>query len=111
MSGSDVVHVNFLGEKITGQQIWKHASCIAEVRNEPADRIALLELNAEQPVVLTGTAAAVWLLIDGHRSQESIVAELSAMYDDADGQMVPHLTSFFAGLSEQRLIEPAAAGA
>lgn len=99
-----------LGEAITGHQIWKHASRVAQVRTEPGDRVALLQLDAQQPVVLVGTAAAVWILIDGHRTQTAILAELGGIYNDVDGQMHAQLSSFFASLAGQNLIEPAVVG-
>lgn len=55
--------------------------------------------------MLTGTAATIWHLIDGSRTQASIEAELSEQYDDVDGQMSAQLTSFLADLEAQFLIE------
>lgn len=93
-----------MGETISGQQIWKPGALVAEVRAESADRVALLHLETNQPVVLTGTAAVVWAMIDGHRTESAIIAELSSMYVDIDGKMNVQLSSFFSALEAQRLI-------
>ena len=67
-------------------------------------------LNAEvtsndgQPVVLDGTAAAIWALIDGRRDQADVIAELEATFEDAAGQLAPG-GGFLASLEAQRLIE------
>ncbi|MDQ0118090.1 pyrroloquinoline quinone biosynthesis protein D [Pseudarthrobacter defluvii] len=69
--------------------------------------MALLHLDATQPVVLEGTAAVIWDLIDGHRSEQDIYAELQATFADQSGQMQAQVEGFLATLEEQRLIEAA----
>ncbi len=59
--------------------IWRHSLHVAQVRTESANRVALLHLDATQPVVLEGTAATIWDLIDGDRSEQDILAELEAV--------------------------------
>jgi hypothetical protein len=85
--------------------IWNHAGLVAEVRTEGNNRVALLHLDANQPVVLEGTAAAIWDLIDGQRNEQDIVAELEATFDDPSGQMQSQVQGFLASLEAQRLIE------
>ena len=87
--------------------IWRHSGLVAEVRTDPATRVALLRLDATQPVVLEGTAAAIWNLIDGQRREQSILAELEASFEDHSGQMRAQLQSFLASLEAQHLIEAA----
>ncbi|WP_164205429.1 PqqD family protein [[Micrococcus luteus] ATCC 49442] len=88
---------------------WRHATDIAQVRTESANRVALLHLDANQPVVLEGTAAAIWDLIDGHRTEQEILAELEASFDDESGQMESQIADFLGHLQQQHLIEPASA--
>ena len=63
------------------EEVWHRARLVAELRSESSDTIALLQLDAGHSRVLTGTAATIWKLIDGNRSQAQIVAELSETFD------------------------------
>jgi hypothetical protein len=87
--------------------VWKRGGLVAEVRSEQQGRVALLHLDATQPVVLEGTAATIWNLIDGQRSEQSILAELEATFEDRSGQMQGQVEDFLASLEAQRLIEAA----
>jgi hypothetical protein len=87
--------------------VWKRGGLVAEVRTESQARVALLHLDATQPVVLEGTAATIWNLIDGQRSEQSILAELAATFEDRSGQMRAQVEDFLASLEAQRLIEAA----
>lgn len=87
--------------------VWKRGGLVAEVRTQSTNRVALLHLDATQPVVLEGTAAVIWNLIDGQRTEESILAELEASFQDRSGQMQAQVESFLASLEAQRLIEAA----
>lgn len=80
---------------------------VAEVCTEPRARVALLHLDATQPVVLEGPAAVIWDLIDGERSERDIFAELEATFEDQSGQMQAQVEGFLASLEAQRLIEAA----
>lgn len=87
--------------------VWKRGGLVAEVRTESAGRVALLYLDATQPVVLDGTAAAIWELIDGRRAQADVVAELEATFEDSAGQLAHQVEAFLASLEAHRLIESA----
>lgn len=89
--------------------IYRHSTDVAQVRTESANRVAVLHLDANQPVVLEGTAAAIWELIDGQRTAEEILAELEASFEDESGQMESQIAGFLAHLQNQHLIEPASA--
>lgn len=85
--------------------IWRRGTLVAEVRTESEGRVALLHLDATQPVVLDGTAAAIWELIDGLRNQAELIAELEAAFEDAAGQLAHQVEAFLASLEARRLIE------
>jgi len=87
--------------------VWKRGGLVAEARTEHQGRVALLHLDANQPVVLEGTAATIWDLIDGRRTEQSILAELEATFEDQAGQMQSQVERFLASLEAQRLIEAA----
>lgn len=90
---------------MSGHCIWRRSRHVAQVRTHSANRVALLNLDATQPVVLEGPAAAIWELIDGQRTEQSLLAELGARFDDQAGQMQAQVESFLASLEAQRLIE------
>lgn len=69
--------------------------------------MALLHLDATQPVVLEGPAATIWDLIDGVRTEQEILVELKASFEDQAGQMQSQVEAFLASLEAQRLIEAA----
>ena len=85
--------------------VWKRGGLVAEVCTERRARVALLHLDATQPVVLQGPAAVIWDLIDGQRSEQDILAELEATFDDPSGHMQAQVEDFLANLEAQRLIE------
>ncbi|WP_461172284.1 PqqD family protein [Arthrobacter sp. Z1-9] len=85
--------------------VWKRGGLVAEVRSGSANRVALLHLDAVRPLVLEGTAAIIWNLIDGQRTEQSILAELEANFEDQSGQMQSQVERFLASLEAQRLIE------
>jgi Coenzyme PQQ synthesis protein D (PqqD) len=88
--------------------VWKRGGLVAEVRTERRSRVALLHLDATQPVVLEGPAAVIWDLIDGSRTEQDIFAELEAGFEDELGQMRVQAELFLANLEARQLIEPAA---
>ena len=85
--------------------IYRHSTLVAEVRTESTGRVALLHLDATQPVVLDGTAAAIWELLDGRRDQPDVIAELEANFEDNSNQLASQVEAFLASLEAQRLIE------
>ena len=89
--------------------VWKRGGLVAEVQTQRRSRVALLHLDENQPVVLEGPAAVIWELIDGHRSEQDILAELEATFEDELGQMQAQVELFLASLEARRLIEPATA--
>jgi len=90
---------------MSGNIIWKHAGLVAEVRTESTNRVALLHLDATQPVVLDGTAAVIWELLDGRRDEVDVIAELKEIFVDAAGQLARQVEGFLARLKAQHLIE------
>ena len=85
--------------------VWKRGGLVAEVVTERRSRVALLHLDATHPVVLEGPAAVIWDLIDGSRTEQEILAELEATFEDQSGQMQAQVEAFLASLEAQRLIE------
>lgn len=93
------------------EQVWRRGPLVAEVRSETADTIALLHLDTGTPRVLKDTAAVIWTLIDGHRSQSQIVSELTEQFDAPAALISAHVEDFITGLKTEKLIEQAPAEA
>ncbi|VDC24716.1 Coenzyme PQQ synthesis protein D [Arthrobacter ulcerisalmonis] len=87
--------------------VWQRGSLVALVESDDGARVALLQLDAEQPVVLEGSAAAIWSLINGRRTANDIVAELREQFAVEGDEVPAQLADFLTGLALQRLIEPA----
>lgn len=87
--------------------VWRRGTFVAEVCTESIERVALLHLDATQPFVLTGPAAAVWELIDGRRDHADVIAELETVFEDTAGQLAHQVEGFLASLEAQHLIEAA----
>lgn len=86
--------------------IWHRATSIAEVVSEAEGRVALLNLSAERPVVLSGSAAVIWGLIDGERTEPDILVELLDLYPSEDPKVIEaQLASFLVELERQGLAE------
>lgn len=85
--------------------VWRRGIDVAEVRSEDLRMVALLQLEAGTPKVLDGTAASIWCLMDGERSQDEISAMLAEAFDDAEGMIPSQVMTFFEALAEEALVE------
>jgi hypothetical protein len=87
-------------------QFWHKAKAVAEVPTPGGERLALLNLDRGSPLVLLGSAASIWGLIDGTRTEDDILEELNGAYPDVNGAaMAAQLRSFLAELSIHGLAE------
>lgn len=68
--------------------------------------MALLHLEADQPVVLEGPAAKIWTLIDGTRSENDIAELLVTNYGEPKDVIYSQLAGFLKSLAHQKFIEP-----
>lgn len=87
--------------------VWRRGGNVAEVRSDDLQTVALLHLEAGKPKVLNGTAATIWCLMDGQRSQDDISAILVEEFDDAEGMIPGQVEAFFKALAEESLVEVA----
>ncbi|MET3204589.1 UNVERIFIED_ORG: hypothetical protein ABIB21_001378 [Arthrobacter sp. UYEF13] len=65
----------------------------------------MLQLDVGEPRVLNGTAARIWLLMDGCRGEDDIVALLCDEFGQPVSVIGPQVAAFFEGLLAERLIE------
>jgi hypothetical protein len=88
--------------------IWRKSALLAEVAGDGGQRFALLSLEQRRPFVLAGSAAVIWSLLDGTRSETDIVSELRCLYgDDLSSDMPAQVKAFLAQLEGQGLVEMA----
>jgi hypothetical protein len=79
---------------------------VAEVAAENGERFALLNLECRRPVVLIGSAAVIWSLVDGTRTEAEMLSELRRLYaDDLSADTPAQVDAFLAQLQEQGLAE------
>lgn len=60
--------------------------------------VVVLNLDDGTFFSLTGTAAAIWALIDGERSRDAMLAELAADYEAEVETIAPQLDAFVTQL-------------
>ncbi|WP_185736245.1 PqqD family protein [Nocardioides sp. LS1] len=74
---------------------------------ESDERVALLDLAALQdpPVVLSGTAAHIWRLLDGSRTLDEVVAHLAVEYAVEPHVISPDVQRFVADLTRRGLVQ------
>jgi|GEM_PF-1934857 len=87
-------------------QFWKRAHAVGQVPAPGEERTVILNLERGSPLVLQGSAAVIWELIDGTRTETGILKELAGIYTGADERLMAAQTrQFLAGLFLQGLVE------
>ncbi|ABM07579.1 PqqD family protein [Paenarthrobacter aurescens] len=85
-------------------QFWHRANAVAEVPTFGEERLAILNLERGSPLVLLGSAAAIWELIDGTRTETDILKELTSVYLGANAHaMAEQIRNFLSELSAHGL--------
>ncbi|MBT2588233.1 PqqD family peptide modification chaperone [Arthrobacter sp. ISL-95] len=85
---------------------WHRAKAVAEVPALGEERLVVLNLERGLPLVLQGSAASIWELIDGTRTETDILKELANAYSGPDEPSVAEqVSNFLAGLSFHGLAE------
>ena len=67
--------------------------------------VVLLNLADGTFFSLTGTAAAIWPLIDGSRSRDALLAELAAAFGTAPGAIASDLDEFLGQLGRAGFVD------
>ena len=68
------------------------------------DEIVVMHLDSGDFFSLTGTATDIWRLIDGTRTREAIVAELSAIYDSGAVAIASDVDGLLLQLSDAGIV-------
>jgi hypothetical protein len=90
--------------------VWRHADTTAYV--ESPERVVVLDLDHLDipPYVFEGSAAQVWMCVDGDRTETEIVDDLAEAYDVPVDVVTPDVRDFVDRLRELRLIVSSADG-
>jgi hypothetical protein len=87
-------------------QFWHRTKAVAEVPTLGEERQVVLNLERGSPLVLLGSAAAIWELVDGTRTETDILKVLTSAYFGADEpSMAEEVGRFLAGLFFHGLAE------
>ena len=62
------------------ERVWRVSDDVACVQSSDGGRVAVLHLEQEVPVILTGTAASVWNALDGTRTESELIDGLARDY-------------------------------
>jgi hypothetical protein len=83
---------------------WSHAPDVAYVEEE--DRVVLVDLRhpADPPQILNGSAATIWLAIDGQRDDEAVIDHVAEAYGVERVEVAEQVRSFLADLDARGLL-------
>ena len=86
------------------RQVWRHSDRVAHV--ESPGRVALASLSdlAVPPMLLTDTAAAIWMLLDGSRDLEAVVTALAEAFEVEESDIRDEVIAFVDDLAARDLI-------
>lgn len=86
-------------------EVWAPAPSLAQVTGE--GRVAMIDLErpADPPIVLEGTAAAIWAALDGEHTLARVVEVVAAAYELAADEVHADVVAFVADLAARALVE------
>jgi pyrroloquinoline quinone biosynthesis protein D len=87
----------------TAAAVWRMSDNIAVAASDGGARFAVLELDADQPVVLEESAAAIWRALSEPGTASQIAARVAAEYGVATEQVAPTIADFLDSLCGQGL--------
>ena len=82
----------------------KKADDLAIVISENLERVVVLESNSDQPVLITGTGAAIWYHLDDCSTVSEISQRLAAEYSVSHSEVSVHVDAFISDLVSQRIL-------
>jgi pyrroloquinoline quinone biosynthesis protein D len=85
------------------QPLTKIPSTFAETRID--DEIVVMDLSSGDFFSLTGSAAAIWDLLDGTRDRAAVLAALASDFDASAEDMASDLDTFLGELRASGLID------
>lgn len=71
------------------------------------DEVVVMSLESGDFFSLTGTAKAIWLLIDGTRSRDTLLADLASQFSARPDAIASEVDAFLGQLTEAGLLAAA----
>jgi hypothetical protein len=68
------------------------------------DEVVIMRLDNGEFFALSGTAAAIWRLIDGSRDRAALIAALAERFTTSESEIALDVDEFLAGLEETGLL-------
>lgn len=91
----------------SAEAIWRHSPSVAWV-SAGASVMLVATLGADsEPRTLEGSAAAIWIALDGVKSVEQVASDLCSAYDLPPAEMLSAVELFLGQLIELGLVEKA----
>lgn len=90
------------------EQVWHVSADVACVQSADGDRVAVLHLEQDVPVILVGTAASVWNGLDGTRTETELIEFLARDYGTDAGAIEEDVMGLLHTLSTNGMITPSA---
>jgi hypothetical protein len=91
-----------------GTTVWRRATSTAYVESPPgsAERVVVLDLDHPElsPYVFEGTAAQVWICVDGDRTEIEIVEDLAEAFEVPVDVVARDVQEFIRRLGDLGLI-------
>lgn len=84
--------------------VWAQAASLAQVPSE--GRVAMIDTDrpGDPPVVLEGTAAAIWAQVDGRQTVAEVVEAVAGAYGVPPDDVRDDVTAFLADLATRGMV-------
>lgn len=92
------------------EQVWRVSEDAAFVHSADGERVAVLHLEQQVPVILVGTAASVWNALDGVRTETELIECLAREYAIEAGAIADDVVGLIRSLSNAGMIKPTSRG-
>ena len=86
------------------ERVWRVSADVACVQSHDGGRVAVLHLEQDVPIILEGTAASVWISIDGTRTETELIEDLARDYGTDASAIHGDVMSMIHSLSASSLI-------
>ncbi|WP_420867314.1 PqqD family protein [Arthrobacter silviterrae] len=85
-------------------QVWTINSDIAHIEQDSLNRVAILNLKINQPVILSRTAAELWHLIISGSTRHELVKFIFEKYEISSNEANIHVKKFIDSLIMAKII-------
>jgi hypothetical protein len=87
-----------------GGAVWRHKPEVAHVDSEERSAVLDLERLDQPPLILEGSAAVIWQLIDGVRDLDVLSVDVARYFGESADAVRPAVEAFLTDLSERGLL-------